>query len=175
MYARTMTAAVLLLSLAIGFGVQSPPAPIDANLVRVYVGTDDGGHPSELAARRESAKHLIAALAGKKKALAIVDDEDNADVVVEVIDRGLTVPRIVFGSATATGGGNPGPAAPPTRVVQLRVTASAGSAVDPIEVKNKNRPVESEPGWKAAADDVAKQVEKWIADHRARILAARRS
>jgi hypothetical protein len=71
-------------------------------------------------------KHLIAALA-KKKPLAIVDDEDKADVVVEVIDRGLTVPRVAFGSSTMTGGGTPGPAPPPTRVVHLRVTASAGT------------------------------------------------
>ena len=155
---------------------QSMPAqaPLDPKLVRVYVGTDDGGHPSELAARRESMKHLIAALA-KKKPLAIVDDEDKADVVVEVIDRGLTVPRVAFGSATMTGGGTPGPTPPPTRIVHLRVTASAGRVVDPIEITNKNRPVESEPGWKAAADDIAKQVDKWIADHRARIIEARRN
>ena len=158
-------------------GAQNVPAqaPPDPKLVRVHVGTDDGGHPAELAARRESAKHLIAALAGKKKTLAIVEDEDKADVVVEVIDRALTVPRIVFGSATTTGGGNPGPAPPPTRVVQLRVTASAGRVVDPVEIKNKNRPVESEPGWKAAADDIAKQVDQWIAEHRARIIEARRN
>jgi hypothetical protein len=38
---------------------------------------------------------------------------------------------------------------------------------------NKNSPLESNGGWKSAADDVAKQIDKWIVDHQAQILAAR--
>lgn len=40
--------------------------------------------------------------------------------------------------------------------------------------KNTNRASDTESGWKSAAEDIAKQIDKWIAAHRAAILAARR-
>ena len=77
----------LLLSISLGASQQAPtatPQP-DPKLIRVHVQTDETGDATELAARRESVKHLSAAIAGKTKAgLVVADAEDTADVVVNV-------------------------------------------------------------------------------------------
>ena len=161
--------------------VASPQVPAaapqpDPKLIRVHVQTDDGGDSSELAARRESVKHLLAAIAGKKKDLVVAGTEDEADVVIEVEQRGITVPKIVIGLSGGMGSpnGRPGPATQQVRVVKLGVTIAMARDGDPIQLTNKNKPNETESGWKSAADDVAKQAEKWIADHREAIIEARR-
>lgn len=169
----------LLLSMTIGAVTQAPtPTPqLDPKLIRVHVQTDEDGDTSDLTARRESVKHLLAAIAGKKKSgLIVADDEDAADVVVEVEQRGITVPKVVVGLSGGMGSpnGRPGPATQQVRVVKLGVTVAIARDGDPTEFSNKNRPNETESGWKSAADDVAKQVEKWIADHREAIIEARR-
>jgi hypothetical protein len=138
----------------------------DPKLIRVFVHTEDLGQADELAARLQSVKDLSDALRGKKKVLVLVPEEDQADVVVEVRGRALTVPRVVMGVG-ARPGEPPGGGAP-ARVVQL--SASVGESET---FKNKNSPLESQMGWKSAADDIAKQIEKWITDRRAAILAAR--
>lgn len=169
----------LLLSASLGASQQAPTATaqLDPKLIRVHVQTDEGGDPTELAARRESVKHLLSAIAGKKKAgLVPADNEDAADVVVEVETRGVTVPKVVIGLSGGMGNpsGRPGPATSQVRVVKLGVTLAIARESDSVEITNKNRPNETESGWKSAADDVAKQVEKWIADHREAIIEARR-
>ena len=169
----------LLLSMSLVAGWQSPTATpqLDPKLIRVHIQTDEGGDPSELAARRESVKHLLSAIAGKKKAgLIVADTEDAADVVVEVEQRGITVPKVVIGLSGGMGSphGRPGPATQQVRIVKLGVTIAIAREGDPSELTNKNRPNETASGWKSAADDVAKQVEKWIADHREAIIEARR-
>ncbi len=172
---------IVALLFSIGLGV-SPQAPIatpqlDPKLIRVHVQTDEGGDASELAARRESVKHLQSAIADKKRSgLVVADDEDAADVVIEVESRGVTVPKVVIGLSGGMGSpnGRPGPASTPVRVVRLDVTIAIAREGEPSELTNKNRANESEPGWKSAAEDVVKQAEKWIADHRAAILQARR-
>lgn len=171
--------AALLLSIGLGASAQAPAATpqLDPKLIRVHVQTDDGGDPSELAARRESVKHLLAAIAGKKKAgLVVADDEDAADVVIEVEQRGITVPKVVIGLSGGMGSpsGRPGPATQQVRVVKLGVTIAIARDGDPAELTNKNKPNETQSGWKSAADDVAKQAEKWIVDHREAIIEARR-
>lgn len=165
---------VLLLAVSLLWSAQSPvaPAQLDPNLIRIYIRTDDGGNAQELAARRDSVRHLQSAISGKKKVLVIVPDQDRADVVIDVLDRGLTVPKIVFGIG-ARSGQRPDPGAPPQRNVQLRVRVDAVEIDDDAEIKNKNRALDSDPGWKSAADDVARQIEKWADDRRAKILAAR--
>jgi len=173
-----VASAFLLLSLSLGVGLQSPaaPAPPDPQLIRVHVQTDEAGIPEELAARRDSVRHLAAAIAGQKKGkvMAIVDSADRADVVVEVVDRGVRVPKVVIGlGGMGSQPGRPTPLPPPTRAVQLRVTTGLANDGDPVELTNKNRATESEAGWKSAAEDLAKQVEKWVADNRAAILAVR--
>ena len=170
----------LLLSLGVTFGLQAAAAPPeqDSKVIRVHVQTADGGDVSELAARRDSVKHLAAAITARKKAgiVAAAGADDNVDVIVEVEGRGITVPKVVIGLSGGMGSpnGRPGPATSPVRVVKLDVTIAIAREGDPSEITNKNRANESESGWKSAAEDVAKQVEKWIADHRAAILEARR-
>jgi len=168
----------LLLSLCVLGAAQVPGAPPSSSpeLIRVHVRTDDGGIAEELAARRQSVDHLAAAIASQKKgkAFVIVNNEDAADVVIDVMHRGLTVPKVTIGLGTM--GSRPGVRAPvmPTRQAELYVTMAAPGAADPVEVTNKNRAPDSERGWKSAAEDIAKQVEKWVAEHRAAILKARR-
>ncbi len=172
-----MFASLVLSLCALG----SPLAPVvpqtpDPQLIRVHVRTDDGGIAEELAARRESVSHLSAAVAGQKKgkAFVIVDTEEAADVVISVMHRGLTVPTVSIGLGTMST--RPGVRAPAmaTRQAELFVTMAAPRAADPVEVTNKNRAADSERGWKSAAEDIAKQAEKWIGEHRAAILKARR-
>ena len=168
----------LLLSMCLLAAAQAPgpPPTSDPQLIRVHVRTDDGGIAEELAARRESAGHLSAAIAGQKKgkAFVIVADDDTADVIISVMHRGLTVPSVAIGLGTMTT--RPGVRAPvaPTRQAELYVTMTAPGAADPVEVTNKNRVADSDRGWKSAAEDIAKQAEKWITGHRAAILKARR-
>ncbi len=170
--------AFLLCSLSVvasGQSAGASPQP-DPQLIRVHVQTDAGGVAEELAGRRASVAHLVTAIAGQKKGkvIAVVADEDTADVIVEVRDRGVIVPKVVIGLGAM--GSQPGRRAPvaPSRTVELRVTLRMARADEAFELANKNRPVDAEPGWKQAADDIAKQVEQWIADHRAAILQARR-
>lgn len=166
--------------LYLGLAAQSAAvtAQGDPAIIRVFVHTADVGHADELAARRESLAHLAQAIAAQKKGgvLAVVDAESSADVLVEVIERQIKVPKVVFGLGPTRSGGRTQPSmAPPTRHVTLLVTLALASGADPVEIRNKNRVVESEAGWKSAAADVAKQIEKWTSDRRAAILKERRS
>lgn len=129
-------------------------------LPRVFVHTEPDGQEDELEARRQSVKDLAASLAAKTKLLVLTESLEESDIEVEVIDRGLNVPRVVIGLGSRPGqppGGNA-----PARTVILRVRLTDGAKT--IELKNKNAPFESARGWKSAADDIAKQIEKLIAD-----------
>jgi hypothetical protein len=159
-------------------GAQSQIQP-DASLIRVRVETDEGGVPEELAARRESVTQLVAAIRANKKSglLIVTRADDPVDIVVEVMDRGITVPKVVIG---LSGGmrsptGRTPPVAETVKAVQLRVTVRLARDGEPVEIKNKNRANDTESGWTSAAKDIAKQVDKWIVEHRADILEARRS
>ncbi len=142
---------------------------IAPSLVRVFVHTDEDGEATELAARRQSVKDLGSAIASKKKSLALVDAEENADVVLTIDDRAVTVPKIVFGLG-ARPGQQPGGGGV-VRVVVLHMTLAWSNRS--TRFSNKNKPFENPRGWKSAADDIANQVEKWIAAHRADILQGR--
>lgn len=148
---------------------QTPTPTPNPALVRVFVKTADGGQASELAARRESVKDLEDALQSKKKTIAVVDREDDADLVLEVLTRGVTVPKVVLGLG-------PRPNEPPTlptpvRVAVLRTQLTFGREV--MEFTNKNKPPEAARGWESAADDIGDQVNKWAAGHREEILRRR--
>ncbi len=159
-----------MLLLVIALLSQTAPATPDLKLVRVYIFAEAGDDAVKTAALRESVKDLSAGLAAKKKSVVIVDDEDRADVVLEVIERTRTVPRVVFGLAARPGQPSSG-VPPPVRVVHLRVTLTHRD--ESVKLANKNAPLESAGGWKAAADDIVKQCERWIADNHARLLANR--
>ena len=113
-------AAALILSTG-----QAPTeqAPAPARVVRVFVHTDDLGDAPELAGRRDSVKDLREALAGSKKktvAHPTLRGGIARGVVVEVVDRAVTIPKVVFGVAPATGPAGAGPARP-AKAVHLRV------------------------------------------------------
>lgn len=148
----------------------------DTSLIRVHIRTDDGGDASELAARQQSVQHLRTALGGKKKAkLVVVDSDEAADIVIEVEGRAINIPKLVIGLSGGMGpqAGRPGPAATPVRNAQLQATIRIGRDADPNALTNKNRANDTESGWKSAAEDLAKQAEKWITERRTAILAAR--
>jgi hypothetical protein len=172
--------SVLLLALSLGAGQQSPVAsvPVDPALIRVHIQTDDGGDTDELASRRQSVRHLTAALTGRKKSglVIVASPDDPVDIVIEVEGRGVTVPKVVIGLSGGMGpqAGRPGPAPTQVKAVQLRATIAIGRDSDPSALVNKNRANDSESGWKSAADDIAKQIEKWIAERKTAILEARR-
>ena len=145
---------MLLLAATVALAQAPKPTP-DPNLVRIFVQTDDSGEASELAARQQSVKDLASALASKKKALAVVEDEAVADLTVEVLSRGLVVPKVVIGISPRPG--EPAGMAAPTRTVVLRVRLTL--AGEPVEFTNKNKPQELPDGWKRAADDIGNQIE----------------
>ena len=165
----------LVFTMMFALTIQSKgPAPGAATLIRVYAHTDDAGDVPARDARRESLKDLRTALTGKKKDLILVNTEDEADVLVEVVDRTTTIPKVVFGPVTSSSQPSSGmSAASPVRAVHLRVTLTYRG--DPVIFTNKAALLESTGGWRSAADDIAKQVDKWIVDHRAEILAKRHS
>jgi len=158
----------LVLLFAAGLASSPPPPPVQAQpaaILRVYVKTDDRGEGSELAARRQSVTDVTESLASKKKTFAIVETEAMADVIVEVVDRAVYVPKIVMGIGPRPGDPSAiaGMAAP-VRSPVLRVRAARGRFADVFT--NKNKPSESARGWKMAADDVAGQIEKWAKANR---------
>jgi hypothetical protein len=166
-----ISALALALMLSGGTPQGLAPAP-NPGLIRVFVHTEETGQASELADRRQSVRDLAAALAKSKKTLAVVDAADKADVVAEILDRGVTVPKVVIGLSPRPG--DPSSIAgmgTPVRIVVLRIKLTSGD-VSPI-FTNKNKPAESRGGWKSAADDIGNQIEKWIAQRRAEILKRR--
>ena len=137
------------------------------------VTTSDQGDSDDVKGRQESVKDLRAALADKKKHLVVVDQEDRADFVVEVLERTTSVPRVLF---TPMEPGVAGPVSTgPSRAVHLRVAVVRGSS-DPVEFTNKSTAIESRGGWNTAADDLAKQIDKWIVERmKARSPRSRRT
>jgi hypothetical protein len=160
-----MGALTVLLLVAFGQGQSQAPDP---SLIRVYVHTADGGHAEELAARRTSLKDLATALAARKKLIVVIDDEDRADVSIEIMGRAIEVPRVVIGLA-----GRPGDPPSPglVRLGTLNVSLESGPVT--LRLSNKNRTNDNPGGWKSAAENVADQTEKWIREHREAILKRR--
>jgi hypothetical protein len=156
-----MGCAVLLAISLIGSTPFSPAQVPQTDLVKVFVTTDDTGETSELAARRQSVTDMSEALAARKKTFKVVDAEASADLVVNVVDRGLFVPKMVIGLSPRPGDPTAiaGMAAP-VRSPILRVHVTRGTQA--IIFTNKNKPAESARGWKTAADDLAVQIEKWV-------------
>ncbi len=164
-----MTAVTVLLLLAMGQAAGQAPIVPDPALIRVHVHTGDGVIDEELAARRTSQKDLATALASKKKWLVNVDDEEQADVSLEITGRSITVPRVVIGLA-----GRPGEPPSPGLVRRgtLSVTLKSGPAT--LRLANKNATSDNPGGWKSAAENIADQVEKWVREQRDAILKRRR-
>lgn len=166
-----MTHAPILALLWVLSQSAAVPSQADPALIRVYIDTRLGSiDPKGL---EQSAKDLTAALAGKKKLFTIVDDEDKADVVLEVQERTVTVPKIVIGIGPRPGQSTNPASTMPAREARLHVGGSLVHGDESVDMRNKNRANDHPGGWKSAAEDIAKQVEKWVSDRRAKILAAR--
>ena len=157
-------AGILTVVAALSAQTERPPALVTPSVVRIYVHTaDDGSDARELAARRESVADVAAALATKKKVLSVVSEKEQADVLLELIGRGWTVPKFMIGLG-ARPGQPPGAGGSPMRAVQLSVRLRIRDREETVDFTNRNTPLESSRGWKSAADDIAKQIEKWITD-----------
>jgi hypothetical protein len=152
-----------MIALLFAFALHAPQSPAAPALPRVYVYTSESGDSDDVRDRGASVKDLRAALKDKKKDLVVVDAESDADLLVEVLDRAVTIPRVVFGMAPRMGQ-QPDPAGP-THEVHLHVAMRHPNETA-LDISSKNGPLESTGGWKSAADDVAKQIDKWIVDHR---------
>ena len=139
-----VTSLVLLALLArpSGEAVQQPASAANPILVRVCVITDDDGDPSELADRQQSVKDLVQALASKKKTIVVIQDEDAADVVLDVVGRGVNTPRVVIGLGPRPG--QPGRAPAPVRTAVLQVRFAQRE--DTIVVANRNKPFRTPGG-----------------------------
>lgn len=131
-------------------------------IVRVFIDTEDRGEPGELATRRQSVRDLTSALSTKRKTLAIVDREDDADLVLEVVNRFVTIPKVVIGIGARPG--QPAAQGAVVRVVVLRARLRFGE--ESVDFTNTNKPAETLGGWRSAADNIGDQVEKWIRNRR---------
>jgi len=168
---------IVMLTLGLGgaLGQSQSPAPSPAPnpaLIRVFVQTDERGESHELSDRKQSVRDLTETLGTKKKTLAVVDAADKADLVLEILDRSVTVPKVVMGLSPRPG--DPSAIAGmngPVRVVMLRTKLMLGDYT-PV-FSNKNKPAESPRGWKSAAEDIGSQIEKWIGERRDEIVKRR--
>jgi len=145
-------------STALRAGVPSAQTQTKA-LPRLYIFTDQSPNDGFLKDREQSVKDLRQIFGGRKKVLTVANDEEKADVVVEVLERTTTVPKMSIGVGPPTSMGGPGMTMP-SRAVHLRVRATRGETT--VEFTNKTTPLVNAQGWTAAADDVAKQIEKWL-------------
>lgn len=161
MIARTFVVAALCVS-------SLELAPVQSQQIRVYVHTEDDGDPRELKARKTLTTDLGEALKSKKRTLVVVDEEERAEVVVEVVGLGMTVPKVVIGLGPRPG--DPTATMAPVKNVEVRVQVTAGTLS--VSLKNKNRAADNPRGWKSAAEDLADQIDKWVFERRAKIRSA---
>jgi len=161
---------MLLVAFVLQAGAQkpAPPGP-NPSLIRVYVETDAGGEDTEQGGRKTTVKDLAEAVANKKKSLASVDDEDKADVTVEVLQRVIEVPKVVIGMGTRPG--EPPGGATTLKTAKIRAQLRFGDMQ--VSLQNKNKAYDNPRGWKSAAEDLADQIDKWVGQYRDVIIKAR--
>lgn len=164
-----MTANFVIATLLIAASALSPLLTSfqSSKPVRVFVQTEDSGVAEELAARETSVKDLSEALASRRKFFIVVDDEEKSEIQIEVLGRGLTVPKVVIGLGPRPGESAIGTATTKNAELRIRVTVTSSDLT--AEFKNKNKANDNPRGWKSAADDLAGQLDKWVLEHRAEI------
>jgi hypothetical protein len=165
-----MALMLWLMALTVQGSAAKAPPPPDPSLIRVYVETSPVGEGAELSGRSASVKDLAEEVARKKKSLASVTDEDLADVVVEVVQRAIDVPRVVIGVGARPG--EPPGGTTPLRTGKLRVALRFGAMQ--VSLESKNKAYDNPRGWKSAAEDLADQIDKWVGQYRTEIIKARR-
>ena len=139
---------------------------VTPRIIRVFVKTDDVTDRDQITGRKTSVKDLADAFGTKKKTLSVVNEEAGADIVIDVIDRAIAVPKVVLGIGSRPG--DPPGGTAPLRNAVLRVRLTAGDAA--ADFQSKNRAADNPRGWKSAADNLADQIDKWVADQRGRII-----
>ncbi|MEI6245570.1 MAG: hypothetical protein WCQ64_11055 [Acidobacteriota bacterium] len=117
---------MILAVVIVSFLMQSQsPAPAEA-LIRVCVlPAGDAGAVDF----RESAKDLSKTLASKKKDL-VLTAEAQADVVITVKDRAVTVPKVAIGVVPMGRIGSP----PPGPIRELHLTVAPSSGGNQVEI-----------------------------------------
>ena len=148
-----------------GPALQGKPAP-ETPVVHVFVKTDAMPDHANVALWRQSIEDVAAAIGQSKKPLTRVTSEADGEVTLQLIERSVITPKVVIGLPPRPS--DPIPGMTPVRTIQLRVKLTAGKHT--LEFANKNKPYDSAEGWRAAAQDVANQVVKWIDGHRAELL-----
>ena len=145
--------------------IQAPPT--SSSLVRICVlPAPDRAFPDFA----DAAADLINAFQKMKKDLYVVAAEERPDVVITITERSATVPKFAL-SAAAPGPPSMGAMGP---VKSMHITSTLVAAGgDDVEIKGRNQARESAGAWQLVAEDVAKQAQKWIAKHKAQILAKR--
>jgi hypothetical protein len=150
---KTLLAFALLFSL--GF------APQSKDKIRVYVFTaiDPAGLVDQAQKDRlDSVRDIAGKLSGRR--FVVVQTAEQADIRIEVLARGWW--RAVDWDR------RPAPRVGPTRnVLVVDVTLFVGAD---YRTNLRGSDVYT---WAAAASDCANQVDRWVKDNRARILAAR--
>ena len=160
-----MPLLILLAVVALQAGAPKPAPPPNPNLIRVWVDTDS----DDIKDLATSIKDVRDAINAKKKSLVAVDDEEKADVTVHVVQRMVEVPKVVIGL-----GPRPGetPGMNPVKTAKLRAQIRFGAMQ--VSLESRNKAYDNPKGWKSSAEDVVDQVDKWVGQFRAEIIAARR-
>jgi len=169
-YSWPMPLMLWLIAAIVQGGASKAAPPPDPSLIRVYVETNTLGEGPELTGRHTSVKDLAEAVSGKKKSLVSVEDEDKADVTVEVVQRVVDVPKVVIGVGSRPG--EPPGGVMPLKTGKIRVELRFGAMQ--VSLESKNKAYDNPRGWKSAADDLADQIDKWVGQYRAEIIKSRR-
>ena len=171
---RKLTILVLvILALSVVSHAQNRPA----RKLRVYCYTaanTSGFVDQKLRDRQDSLKDLKEAIAKKKEWLEVAESPDDADIVVEVVDR-LVVATGEIDTKTTSNVSKDGKTvtsntkSTPLTNYTLRTVMRVGDYEAPV-----NGEVSSEyifGVWRAAAGNVAGNVERWAKDNHARITS----
>jgi hypothetical protein len=121
-----------------------------APIKRVYVFTAEGtnGQPTDEEKDREDATREVRDALAKRKEVQVVDNREDADVIVEVMEREERQgPEGGFGGKTVTKMGD--------MFIRARVSHAAGG--EPSELKGIGQGT-----WGRAAKDLADRIVKWV-------------
>lgn len=165
MRAMTVTAAVMAMAMTVGAAAEkkAEPPPVTVYVVAPVAGQFvDQAHKDRL----DSTKDLLAQLARFEKKWRVVTSREEAQVVLEVLGRGLeetsersstSTPVPVLGQVQTSS---------KARLAYI-VTAKLTVGEYTTDVSGRS----SSDGWRAAAYFVADNAEKWVKDNRANIPA----
>ena len=151
----------MLLTFLLTLGSASLFAGAPVNRVALFLTTPatSGGFTDPNKERQDSMKDLTEAL-GKKKNLRLVATQEQAAIVLEVIERGV---REDSGTMTRLFGGK-------NEVKRVQVRLTTGDFVAELTGESAGGGFAVGRGvWKKAACKIADQVEKWVQENQAQL------